>query len=165
VPEQQPDPPAARDCQWIKGRLRRLVEPYYCGRPSLLVFDGAAAMQKVSSPPTPLPDGPPRGARRPQPRRLGGGVAVLRESLTVAHTRAEGRAERAELALAAERSRADDLRGRVDVMRGDLEEAQKQATEALVTLRQAAREGLRPTCGLAALFQAAWRGDGGAIGR
>ena len=86
----------------------------------------------------------------------------MRESLTAAHTRAEARAERAELALAAERSRADDLRGRVDVMRGDLEQVQKQAME---TLRQAPREGLRRTRGLVARFQAAWRGDWGAIGR
>ena len=60
------------------------------------------------------------------------------------------------------RGGADDLRGRAHVMRADLERAQKQAKE---TLRQAAREGLRGTRGLVALFQTAWRGDWGAIGR
>jgi len=47
-------------------------------------------------------------------------------------------------------------------MRGDLEQVQKQAME---TVRQAVREGLRRTRGLVALFQTAWRGDWGAIGR
>ena len=76
-------------------------------------------------------------------------IAVLREQLTAA----ELRAERAEQAVAGERSRADNLRDRLDAAVA----AQREAVEAAEALRQG--EVSRRAKGLLARLASAWRGD------
>ena len=140
------------------GRIRVLVPVDFLASPT----DGPSngPMDSPADEATPAPPVPAdvQTDAAPAPSDIEADIKALRHDLTVLFeqkmTAAEARAERAEAALAGERSRADVLRERLDTLTGELREAQETAS----ALRQTG-EVARRARGLLARLRAAWRGE------
>jgi hypothetical protein len=157
---------AARQLTRRRGWQR--IRGNFPGAPAVILVptDDLAAEQWRSDRPTPPDDHPTpsygNGATPPDTGLLAGALAALEDAVAALREQLG----RAEAGREAERTRADDLRDRLDTMQRDLDAArviagaaQREARDALQAaeaLRQAEAE--RKARGLVARLRAAWQG-------